>query len=205
MAAQCRGPPRLGNPSRPEAGKVSRPGSLQSASLAEGRRCAAVSMALVSSNPGRSRMKYRSIERCVGVREGDERSPLDAIGRVVRIDPFDRQPVVKLVDEHAFAAARVEDARRGRQGRQIPANEIELGEVGRVELPVWRQVAMVFAAERVFPRPLDGFRHEGNTNPARPVRHSEVAAASPAGRRCGPRRARPARSVRSLASSTRAA
>jgi hypothetical protein len=60
---------------------------------------------------------------------------------------------VKLVDEHTFAAAGVEHAGAGRERRQIGAHAFEFGEIGRVELPVRREFAVVVAPFCVFARP----------------------------------------------------
>ena len=57
----------------------------------------------------------RAIEHARGIRQRRDRPGVHALGRVVGIDAFDRQPVRVLADEHALAAARVEHARRARQ------------------------------------------------------------------------------------------
>ena len=51
-----------------------------------------------------------AIERPSAIGERRQRSASNAFGRVVGIDSFDGQPVRVFVDEHAFAASRVEDA-----------------------------------------------------------------------------------------------
>ena len=55
----------------------------------------------------------RAIEAAVRVGKRHERSRAHALGRVVLIEAFDREPRGELVDEHALAAAGVEDARAG--------------------------------------------------------------------------------------------
>jgi len=63
---------------------------------------------------------------------------------------------VKLVHQHAFAAAGVEHVRAAGQRAKIPANSIELFQIRRVELPIRGQLAVVVTALGVFTRPRDG-------------------------------------------------
>ena len=64
-----------------------------------------------------------AIERRCRIGQRVERSASHPLGTVVGIDALNREPVVELVDEHAFAASGVEDARplaaarRGSGGR----------------------------------------------------------------------------------------
>ena len=99
-----------------------------------------------------------AIERSVGIGQRGQRSATDTVGLVVGIEALDAEPVAKLIDQHAFSAAGVEDACGRRQLAQIPTDLLELGEVGGIKLPVWRELAVVIAPLCVFPRPGDGGR-----------------------------------------------
>ena len=64
--------------------------------------------------------------------------------------------ILKLVHEHALAAAGVEYARRARQRRKIAPHRVELRKISGIELPVGRDVAVIVAAFGVLTRPRDG-------------------------------------------------
>jgi len=94
-----------------------------------------------------------AVERSGGKGQFHDRPEGHPCGRIVGIDADDGEPVVELVHEHTFAAARIEDARAGRQRGQVRADDRHLGDVGRIELPGGGQFAVIVAAFRVFTRP----------------------------------------------------
>ena len=90
----------------------------------------------------------RAREAAVRERQRQQRSALDVRRRVVGVDAFDRQASGELLDQHALAAAGVEDGRAGGQGVQPAAHARQLGEVGREVVPGAIGRAVVVAALR---------------------------------------------------------
>ena len=99
-------------------------------------------------------------EAAVRERQRQQRSTLDVGRRVVGVDAFDRQASGELLDQHALAAAGVEDGRAGGQGVQPAADARQLGQVGREVVPGAIGGAVVVAALGVFTRSVGG-RHSG--------------------------------------------
>ena len=91
----------------------------------------------------------RAVERFVRKGERRQRSAAHAIRGVVRVEALDVQPAAVLVDEDSFAAAGVEHARAGRHRIEPAAHGFELGDVGRVVLPVRIGRSVVITARGV--------------------------------------------------------
>jgi len=91
-----------------------------------------------------------ALERCVREWERHQGRRLHARRRVVGVDAADAQARRVLVDEDAFTAAGVEDARVRRERVEIRAHRAELGEIGRVVIPGRIGCSVVVPARRVF-------------------------------------------------------
>src|SRR5688572_10799487 len=96
-------------------------------------------------------------ERAVGEWQREQRARAHQLGRVVRIDAFNGQAIAKGFHQYAFAAAGIEHARASRQRVEVLTHELLLGEIRRVELPVWRGNAVIVPAHGVLSRPRRGW------------------------------------------------
>ena len=77
----------------------------------------------------------RAIERPVLEGQGGNRTESHALGRVIGVDADDGQARCVLVDEYALSASSVEDTRRWWQRVEVPPDERELRDVGRIVVP----------------------------------------------------------------------
>ncbi len=105
------------------------------------------------------------------------------------VNPFDQQSIVEFIDKEALSAARIKDSCPARKTREVLPNPFHLRQVGRVELPIGRQLAMVVTALGILPRSRD--RRPGRFSAVSKcgavVREQRVAGRSlPAGARSAP-------------------
>ena len=102
----------------------------------------------------------RAIKCGLAVGQRGQRGARDERGAVIGVEPFDAEPIAKLLNEHALTTACVEDSCAGRKRAKIPAHAVHFRQIRWIELPFGRELPMGLAALRVFPRPRDGRRRD---------------------------------------------